>query len=116
MNTYFEFSFNGENYIARCNYRNTRNGFAYDCEVMTEHYDSVATATCHYLNRTWECFTFESVLHSAIRNLRAAMEERAIEDWKEQNGKRRVLKAQRAIPEAPARVAYEKALETIKRA
>jgi hypothetical protein len=116
MNTYFEFSFDGENYIARCNYRNTRNGFAHDCEVMTEHYDSVTTATCHYLNRTWECFTFESVLHSAISILRERMAARAIENYKEQTGKSRIFKAQRAELEAPARVAYEKALETIKRA
>ena len=119
MNTYFEFSFNGENYIARCNYRNTRNtrnGFAHDCEVMTEHYDSVATATCHYLYRTRESFCFETVLHSAISILRERMATRAVENYKEQTGKSRIFKAQRVELEAPARVAYEKALKTIKRA
>lgn len=116
MNTYFEFSFNGENYIARCNCRDTRKGFAHHCEVLTEHYDSVTTATCHYLNRTWECFEFESVLHSAISILRERMAARAIENYKEQTGKSRVLKAQRVILEAPAMEAYDKALESIKRA
>jgi hypothetical protein len=38
------------------------------------------------------------------------------ENYKEQTGKSRIFKAQRAELEAPARVAYEKALETIKRA
>jgi len=44
------------------------------------------------------------------------MAARAIENYKEQTGKSRVLKAQRVILEAPAMEAYDKALESIKRA
>ena len=62
MAQYFAFTFDGKNYEARCSSRSTRNGFAHDCTVRDENYNEVSEATCHYLNRTWECYRFESVL------------------------------------------------------
>lgn len=45
-----------------CRSRDTRNGFAHDCVVPALG----IKATRHYLNRTWESFNHESVMHEAF--------------------------------------------------
>jgi len=45
-----------------CRSRGTRSGFAHDCVIPSLG----IKASCHYLNRTWESFTFESVIHEAF--------------------------------------------------
>ena len=46
----------------------TRNGFAHDTTLFINGY-AETEHTCHYLNRTWECYTFQTVMFGAIRNL-----------------------------------------------
>lgn len=69
MARYFEFSFNGHKYEARGTARDTRNGFAHDIAVWDENHRDVTEASMHYLNRTWECYPFESCLHKAIEQM-----------------------------------------------
>ena len=45
-----------------CQSRDTRNGFAHDCAIPALK----VRATMCYLNRTWERFTFETVIHKAF--------------------------------------------------
>lgn len=67
--TNFNFG-NGVKATVYCQSRKTRNGFAHDCAIPTLK----VRATCHYLNRTWERFDFESVIHSAFEKyLNAAL-------------------------------------------
>lgn len=44
-----------------CNSRSTRHGFAHDCELYIDGH-RIRKAHCYYLNRTWERFTYESVI------------------------------------------------------
>ena len=53
---------NGVKATIFCQSRKTRNGFAHDCSIPAIK----VRATCHYLNRTWERFDFESVIHAAF--------------------------------------------------
>ena len=53
---------NGVKATIFCQSRKTRNGFAHDCTIPALK----VRATCRYLNRTWECFDFESVIHEAF--------------------------------------------------
>ena len=53
---------NGVKATIFCQSRKTRNGFAHDCAIPAIK----VRATCHYLNRTWERFDFESVIHAAF--------------------------------------------------
>ena len=53
---------NGVKATIFCQSRRTRNGFAHDCAIPAIK----VRATCHYLNRTWERFDFESVIHAAF--------------------------------------------------
>ena len=53
---------NGVKATIFCQSRKTRNGFAHDCAIPAIK----VRATCHYLNRTWARFDFESVTHAAF--------------------------------------------------
>lgn len=48
-------------------FRDTTSGFAHDTTIF---YDgcSFAEATCHYLNRTWERYQYQSVMMKAVNN------------------------------------------------
>ena len=72
--------------------RNTRGGFAHDTQMFIND-QLEQQATCHYLNRTWESYAFQSVMKQAIY-LRIE-EERAklSNEWKATNNKQRISKA-----------------------
>jgi len=50
-----------EVYSVACNSESTRNGFRHIAVLHKNGYE-IARAKCTYLNRTWECYEFESVL------------------------------------------------------
>ena len=62
----------GYNYTIICESKNTRNGFkheAYLYQVVGVEMYLLNKATCYYLNRTWEAYTYQSVLHTVITEL-----------------------------------------------
>ena len=50
-----------------CEWKKTRNGFKHEATLCSNG-SNVATAKCSYLNRTWECYEYETVLKKIIRN------------------------------------------------
>ena len=61
----------GREFAFVCDWRGTRNGFAHDVTMM-ENWRTVAKATRHYINRTWENWDYQSAILDAIE---AAMDE-----------------------------------------
>ena len=57
-----------------CDSKNTRNGFRHRATLV---YDGrkCETATCSYLNRTWESFDFQSVLQKLIEKTKSLTDE-----------------------------------------
>ena len=56
---------NNNEYEFVCDSRDTRYGFAHDCNLIingTEY----AVSHCYYLNRTWEAWTYQSVCINAL--------------------------------------------------
>lgn len=51
-----------------CESRNTRNGFAHDCTVFIYGHE-FGRASCYYLNRTWECYRYQTVMLKTVRGL-----------------------------------------------
>ena len=45
--------------------RGTRSGFAHDTTMFVDG-RRIQEATCHYLNRTWECYTYQTVMLRAV--------------------------------------------------
>lgn len=54
-----------DNYSVVCNSQSTRSGFRHVASVCRNGESIGSTKIC-YLNRTWECYQFESVLMQAI--------------------------------------------------
>lgn len=66
-------------------YRNTRTGFAHDSNLFIDG-RNCGDATCIYYNRTWECYTYQSVMQKLIRNLIDHRESYLKERFKQDNG------------------------------
>ena len=49
-----------------CQYKKTRNGFKHTASIWKDGLMIFKTKEC-YLNRTWESYEYQSVLHKAIR-------------------------------------------------
>ena len=60
------FEFGGGKYQVICNYQKTRNGFKHTAVIRDERYNSICETKCCYLNRTWESYEYQSVIHKAI--------------------------------------------------
>ena len=56
------------NYTASAWSVSTRNGFKHIAELHDDAGELLATAKINYLNRTWEAYTFQSVLHKLVDN------------------------------------------------
>lgn len=47
-------------------YKSTRGGFSHTSELFSESGDLLATGVCHYINRTWEEYAFQSSMRKAV--------------------------------------------------
>ena len=65
---YFTAKVNGEEITFRCHTTWTRNGFCHTAHYTGWDY-SITDSKIGYINRTWERFTYESVLSKAIDKL-----------------------------------------------
>ena len=89
----FNVNFQGEKNSIYCKCENTRNGFKH---VATMYYNgNTYVATSYYLNRTWECFEYQSVIRKLYYIISDEMKEKAIEEWKTENNKKRISAAER---------------------
>lgn len=54
-------------YTAICETKNTRNGFAHVCTLISpETNESIRTQRANYQNRTWESFEYETCLKNLV--------------------------------------------------
>jgi hypothetical protein len=85
---------NGNEYEFINHSRSTRNGFAHDTTLFI---DGVmhGKASCHYLNRTWECYRFQTVMQRCISNIINTNEEDYIAVYKADNGIKRLTAEKR---------------------
>ena len=61
-------SHNGNDYEFICEHGNTRHGFKHECRLFVNG-KFETSATCHYLNRTWESYTYQTVMLRAVNIL-----------------------------------------------
>jgi len=77
-------------------YSKTRNGFAHESVMYVgEDYGRVSEARCTYLNRTWEGYTYQSAMSTAVRNKIDCLKEAAIDEYKSVSGRKRLSQAQK---------------------
>lgn len=70
-------------YIITAEARSTRNGFAHDCKIWKNN-RLVSRASCHYINRTWEEWTYKTVITKAFDTLINDLLNRFIQAKKEE--------------------------------
>ena len=89
----FNVNFQGEKNSIYCKCENTRNGFKH---VATMYYNkNTYVAVCYYLNRTWECFEYQSVIRKLFYTISDEMKEKAVEEWKTAKGRKRISSIER---------------------
>lgn len=74
--------------------RNTRAGFAHDTKIYIDGYNS-GGASCYYYNRTWERYTYQSVMLSAVSGLLSARCDDLIAAYKADHNIKRLTAARR---------------------
>lgn len=57
----------------------------------------LVTHTCHYLNRTWECYTFQTSMAGCIYDLLAEIEAKLIDQYKRDNNIARLTAAKKEV-------------------
>ena len=76
----------GKTFTFVCESWSTRHGFAHGCEMFGKGgYYKIAEEKCYYLNRTWECWTYQSAILGAVRNAIDYVAGRVREDLMERN-------------------------------
>lgn len=82
-----------------CSSRNTRHGFAHDALLLIDGCEQ-GSDTAHYLNRTWECFRYQSVIGSIVRAHVREERERIRAEWMRSRGYERMTAKRREEYEA----------------
>ena len=75
----------GREFAFICDWHGTRNGFAHDVTMM-ENWRTLAKARLHYINRTWECWSYQSAILEAVDEVMTERAERMERKLKSENG------------------------------
>ena len=80
-----------ENYCIVNESKDTRNGFKHVSTLF--HYTSeVATESCYYLNRTWECYRYQTSMRAVISKRIEEIKDNTIYYYKQDNNIKRLTK------------------------
>ena len=81
------------NYQFVNNWKGNRSGFVHETTLFKENeygMKELATYKCQYYNRTWECYTYQSVMQNCIYSLIEKLQKRTIENFKITNNIKRL--------------------------
>lgn len=76
------------------NSESTRYGFRHTCVMFINDYHR-ATIYHPYYNRTWESYTYQTVMIEAVQEVMSEIYENELQDYKEKNGIKRLTAAKR---------------------
>lgn len=85
---------NGNNYQFVNDSRSTRNGFAHDTTLFINDCEH-GRASCHYINRTWECYRYQTVMKRCIDDIIEANKKDYIAVYKADNDIKRLTAEKR---------------------
>lgn len=78
---------NGTEYAIIADFQDCRDGFNHIAKIYMGH-ACIGYAKRHYINRTWECFRYQSAVQAAIYDAINSMIERRKEAARRENGGR----------------------------
>lgn len=85
---------NGNEYIFINSFRANRSGFVHESELLKNNW-SMGAHKVQYYNRTWERYTYQTVMMGLIHNLLDEIKEEYKNAWKESHGVKRLTEAKR---------------------
>lgn len=77
-------SVNGIEYEFVCVCSSTRSGFKHSISLFKNNYQ-ISEGVCHYINRTWECFSYQTAMLTAVQNELNHIRERLLYYFKREN-------------------------------
>ena len=89
---------NGNEYMFVNRFRGNRSGFVHETELF-KNSRSIGSNRIQYYNRTWECYTYQTVMKGCIRELMEAIENDHEMTWKHEHGIKRLTKEKRKVME-----------------
>ena len=94
MSTLWKRTINGREVLFVNSSRGTRHGFAHDTEVFIDG-RNYGKHTCHYLNRTWESYTYQTVMKCCTYDLIEKERNWQEREYKERNGYKKLTAKRR---------------------
>ena len=73
-----------KNFTFVCNSKSTRSGFNHEAQMLINE-TFVSDATQYWVNRTWERFTYQSVMRNCVQNYIAQIEYVIETDYRNEN-------------------------------
>lgn len=85
---------NGNEYIIINEFINTRNGFAHKSTLTKNGYE-IESHRVNYINRTWECYTYQTSMRGLINKIMEKEQNYYITGQKKKNNIKRLTKAKK---------------------
>ena len=85
-----QLSIEGKEIVFINTWRGTRSGFMHETELYINGWAATA-AKCHYINRTWERYSYQSVMLQAVHNLQEEETNREKNRFRQQHGIKNIM-------------------------
>lgn len=98
MTRTMEITIDGKRYRFYLSAWKTRSGFAHGAEMFDcESYTIVAEYKCYYLNRTWECWTYQTAILGAVSKAMDYLKSDVADNLRAENGWKVITKKRSAV-------------------
>ena len=91
----YRLSIEGKEIIFNNSWRGTRSGFKHETELYIDGWQA-AEARCYYINRTWERYSYQSVMLEAVHKLQEEEEAREKAYFLQVNGFKNMMAHRKA--------------------
>lgn len=91
----YRLSIEGKEIIFINTWRGTGSGFVHETELYIDGWNATA-ARCHYINRTWERFSYQSVMLEAVHKLQEEETAREKAYFLQINGYKNMMQSRKA--------------------
>ena len=98
MNEYVKKTVNGNEYLFINSFRGNRSGFVHESKLYKNN-RLIGENKIQYYNRTWERYTYQSVMKGIVSTLLDDCENDYKTAWKEEHGIKRLTKEKRMVME-----------------
>ena len=96
MSDFVRKKINGNEYVFINSFRGNRSGFVHETELYKNDYN-IGWNKVQYYNRTWESYTYQSVMKGLVSALMESHLDEYKNAWKEEHGIKRLTESKRKI-------------------